>query len=145
MTERVCKTCGQPLKGRSHPDHRRLFSLISSAFDQWPHNNVFQPVNAEHLRSWLICKAGPDFRRVTTFDLGGLDSETRMLVLSVMKDEHTHGGMQGDILYKVQPISMRFDKMPQKTFSTLRQEIEDVLKTELGVEPDELLRHKEMA
>lgn len=45
MTQ-VCKSCGQPLKGRSHPDHRRLFALIQAAYDQWPETAPFQPVNA---------------------------------------------------------------------------------------------------
>jgi hypothetical protein len=140
-----CDKCGQPLNKRSNPDHKRLFALIKAAYDQWPESSCFKPVNAEHLRAWLVCKAGPGFRRVSTFDLGGLDSETRMLVLDVMKDEHTFGGCQGDILYKVQPLSMRFDKMPQKQFAILRQEIEDVIKVEIGVEADDLLKQHEAA
>lgn len=141
MTQ-VCKSCGQPIKGRSHPDHRRLFALIQAAYDQWPETAHFQPINAEHLRSWLICSAGPEFRRVNTFDLDGVDDKTRALVLSIMKDEHTHGGIKGDLLYKVQPTSMKFDKMAQKQFAALRQAIEDVIEQTLGVSVDDLLKEK---
>lgn len=141
----VCKTCGQPLKGRSNPDHRRLFALIQAAYDQWPETAHFQPVNAEHLRSWLICSAGPDWRNVVTHDVSDLDSEARMLLLKVIKDEHTHAGVKGDLIYKVTPKSMRFDKMSQGEFGALREAIEEVIEQHLGVTCDELLQHKENA
>lgn len=142
MTD-VCKSC--PHKSRSVPDHRRLYALIKAAYEHWPDTAAFKPANSEHLRSWLICAAGPDFRRVNTFDVSGVDDATRALIVDVMRDDNTHGGLRGDILYKVQPVSMKFERMNQRDFAAMREGIEEVIENTLGVTCDELLREKETA
>jgi hypothetical protein len=68
-------------KVRSPADHRRFFGVIKAAFLHWPEKHEFQPEDPEHLRAWLLCRAGykPRVRfrlvRRDTQSLGGAGGE----------------------------------------------------------------------
>lgn len=61
-----CPVCGYHDKGKGKPrsidQHRRFYGLVKKAFGQWPEKSDFQPEDEEHLRQWLICAAGPQWR-----------------------------------------------------------------------------------
>lgn len=140
MSTKTCTTCGQTLKDpRSLADHRRLMAIIDEAYHQWPEASPFKPDSAEHLRSWLICKAGPEWRTVATFDVSSFDDEQRALLIDAVLGKNTHGGITHDILYKVEPVSMSFKSMGQKEFGDLRTAIEEVIYHEIGVPAEQLL------
>lgn len=120
--------------------------IISAAYDQWPERDgLFQPMSFEHLRSWLICKAGHEFRKVGTFDISGFSEEQRSTLRAAVMGEHTHCGEHGDILYKIEPKSMKFEKMKQREFGLLRDAICEVIEAEIGVPADKLLKEHERA
>lgn len=145
MTTR-CKTCGQTTKDvRSNADHNRLFAIIEAAFKHWPETSNFQPDNSEHLRSWLICKAGPEFRTVTTMEAPEADEALKERIQELVEDQNTHCGWRGAVLYKVQPKSMKFEKLGQRAFGQLRDAICEVIEQEVGVPAEKLMRESEAA
>ena len=55
----ACPECGCVIdKGRSVPDHRRLFGLLRAAFHQWSESHAFQPTNESQLRAWALVQTG---------------------------------------------------------------------------------------
>ena len=54
----LCGDIGMPSKYRSFQQHKRFFSIVNAAFQNWPESEDFQPDNPLHLRKWLTCKAG---------------------------------------------------------------------------------------
>lgn len=145
MSER-CKDCPNAGGNRSLQDHRRLMGIIAAAYDQWPERRgLFQPLSSEHLRSWLICKAGPGWRKVSTFDITGFSDEQRAVMSSAVMGAHTHCGITGDVLYKIEPKSMKFANMNQAEFGKLRDAICEVIAAEIGVPAEQLLKEREKA
>lgn len=143
---KTCPHCGSSHGTRSSPDHRRLMGIIAAAYDQWPERKgLFQPMSAEHLRAWLICKAGPDFRTVATFDMTGFTPEQRALTAKAVAGERAIVGQQDQWLYKIEPKSMKFEKMKQAEFSRLRDAICEVIEAEIGVPAERLLKERERA
>lgn len=139
------------VRPRSSQDHRRLFKLIAAAFDHWPESYVeFQPDSEEHLRAWLICKAGPEFRNVTTFDLPHTDNvalaaEMIDFAEKLLSSSNGFGRWRGMTLHKFTPKSMRFDKMSRTEFNDLRDAISDVIEDVCGMSADTLLKETESA
>lgn len=165
MSECICPNCGTvieaPKKQRSLPDHRRLFGLIGAAFHQWPSHYEFQPVSAEHLRAWLLCKVR--FHTVEMIDVGtdifdGLDDKTRQLVDVVVRsavhrsiEAATRDGTfafdkpYGSGIAIFRPKSLNFESIDQKDFGPLREAIEAVIEDIVGVSAEQLLRETERA
>jgi len=136
-----CPECGcdlAPRKRRSVPDHRRLFALIKQAFDNWPEAHDFQPENAEHLRAWLVCKAG--WRETTSYDLGEkADADVVALALQAgIKAAKGTGFVKvhGRGVAVITPKSMDFRSMGQAEFGLLRDAISDIIKSETGIDAE---------
>lgn len=171
--EPFCPHCGSSLfdelvgrlsKPRSLPQHRRLFKIIKLAFDAWPEgHDEFQPDSEDHLRAWLICMAGPDFREVHRIPLNAFAPEgtdftpeitaafaaaAQATMKAVREDGnrfsfHRPHAKGGSIAVYV-PLSMKFEKMPHLTFCKLNNAIEDVLRV-VGLEPEQLLLERTLA
>lgn len=147
---KTCPHCGQSEK-RSSPDHRRLFKLIAVAFHHWPESfEEFSPDSAEHLRAWLICKAGPEFRNVTTFELPHADDPVvvaRMMEFAedLLESSNGFGRWKGLTLHKFTPKSMSFEKMGRKEFNALREAITEVIEGVIGMDAETLLKEHERA
>lgn len=150
MTIHSCPHCGGVLtKGRSLPDHRRFFGLIAAAFEQWPEGHEFRPTDADHLRKWLLCKAG--YHTVSTFELPATDDPVLMAKMMEFAEsllDHASGSAgkfgrwRGNILYMFEAKSIAWDKIDQKEFGKLRDAVSDVIEAEIGVKADDLLREK---
>lgn len=56
----TCPHCGcdVDVPTRSGRQHRRFFKMIAAAYQNWPEAHAFQPDDSEHLRAWLLVKAG---------------------------------------------------------------------------------------
>jgi hypothetical protein len=151
MTEKSCPHCGGSLEsGRSSPDHRRFFALIQAAFHQWPHDAEFTPDNSEHLRAWLICKAG--YREATFIDLpeGGTEGMQRLFMLSIENAVKAADGLGFVVPYKngvavIKPKSIAWSKLGQREFGQLRDAVTDIIEAEVGVSADQLLRERDNA
>lgn len=147
---KTCESCGQPLKrARSEPDHRRFFALIAAAYANWPERHEFQPSSSEHLRAWLICKAG--HYDVTTIPIeDGHPAVAKLATLAAeaaIKAAGTHAFVRphGSALAVFAAKSIAWDKLSQRDFSPIRQAVEDIIEAEVGVPVDRLLKEHERA
>jgi hypothetical protein len=154
-----CPSCGYETGNanrRSVPDHRRLMALIHKAHHNWPETHRFQPHNFDHLRAWLICEAGPEWRivKLTFLDTNSVSAIADAIrdILDGKADEGKQGGedMQpvtsrfirefSDGVATFSPRSMKFEAMPQADFRRLRDAITEVIEAEIGCKADELLQ-----
>lgn len=151
MALHECPECGVVLtKHRSLPDHRRFFAVIRAAFEHWPSGHEYQPEDTKALRAWLTCKAG--YRNSTPIFLPE-DATDHMRVLFRLGIEASIRAANGvafvtpyrDSVAVHTPKSIAFHEMSQSEFGALRTAVEDVIRTETGLDPEILLKEKEKA
>ena len=142
---KLCDHC--PAKAvRSLPQHRRLFGLIRAAHMHWPEAHDFQPLSEEHLRKWLLAKAG--HHTVKTMTLSDMTSGEAIALLEAAF--HAAGaysfvkGTAGKV-HIFTPKSIAFEKLHHKAACLLFDEIGAVIELELGIKADDLLRQTEAA
>lgn len=137
-----CTDCPNKPKARSIRDHNRLFRVIEAAFDQWPHGHYFQPNDAEHLRAWLLIRAG--YCKTTHIELSDnpnlLDTQVQTAA-AVARALPGHGMLRvrGDYLEIVSPRSLKFKELPQREFVPVREAVESVIYAETGMTVEQLL------
>jgi hypothetical protein len=144
-----CPTCGQtrPKRPRSIDDHRRFFGVISAAFQNWPEAHEFQPDSKDHLRSWLLCKAG--HRDVTTVPVESDDPALRKLVVLAVegsiKAARSHAFIRphGSAIAVFTARSINFETLDQKQFAPLRETVEQIIEAETGIKADDLLKNED--
>jgi hypothetical protein len=135
----TCPHC-QP---RSSPQHRRIFKVISAAFNQWRDPEI---VSAEHLRAWLLAKA--QYCNVQEIELDHpSDKGLRKLeALIRAAGAYAFTRVYRDRVYMFTPKSMRFDKLSHKDACALFEKIEAIICDELAIEScDQLLHETENA
>jgi hypothetical protein len=136
---------GQEPQVRSPADHKRLFAAIRAAFMHWPESHSFQPEDPEHLRAWLLCRAG--YKSVTEIpvedswpdamrDLALLAAESALKAAKSHAFVRPHPGG----LFVFTPKSLAWENLGQKEFGQVRESVEEVIKCETGREASELLR-----
>jgi hypothetical protein len=132
-------------KVRSPADHRRFFGVIRAAYLHWPENHEFQPEDPEHLRAWLLCRAG--YKSVTDipFEENWPDAMRRLATLAAeaaLKAAKSHAFIRpfNGGLYVFTPKSLNWETLGQKEFALVRESVEEVIKCETGREASELLR-----
>ena len=153
----TCPVCGYQDKGKGKPrsldQHRRFYGLVQKAFEQWPETfEDFQPESPEHLRKYLICAAGPQWRKVTEIpvpfaeDLPGL---TRLAALMMQQAAEAAGGYafprvdaNGGRVALYTAKSIKFSEMPHLEFCALSQAVDEVIKAVIGVDPEQLLKER---
>lgn len=150
-----CPSCGfvmdQHAKGRSLPDHRRFFGVIRAAYHHWPEAHEFQPDSAEHLRAWLLCKAG--YRDVTSIPVEFAEDQPALLRLVALAAEGAVKAAKGYAFIRPHGAglavfsakSIAWDKLKQSQFHEIRDAVEHVIEAETGLKPDDLLRETEAA
>lgn len=137
-----CPYCGGD-KPRSLPQHRRFFGLIAAVYGQWPELHDFQPDSPEHLRAWLLVKAG--YRRSTYIDSAGLDHSALVPVLTAgMRAAGTYAWLveHHGRLAIVAPRTIRFEALGHKAFCSLERAVEDVIYAETGIDPGRALEER---
>lgn len=151
-----CPNCGFPLaehaRARSPQDHRRFFAMIHATFHHWPENHPeFQPDSAEHLRAWLLCKAG--YREVTTIPVEFAEDQPAVLRLVALAAEGAVKAAKGyafirphgSALAVFSAKSIAWDKLDQSQFHDIRNEVEAVIEEETGLKAADLLKQTEAA
>ena len=149
-----CPSCGFPLtehsRARSPQDHRRFFKLIHSTYHHWPEANAFTPDSAEHLRAFLLCKAG--YRDVTMIPCPEYaDAKTIQMIsaaaAAALKASKSYAFIRPHAggLAVFSPKSIAWDKLDQSGFNRIRDAVEAVIRDETGMEPDDILNHTEEA
>jgi hypothetical protein len=117
---------------------------VRAAFEQWPEANPFEPADPEHLRAWLICRAG--WREATPIEL---PAEATPHMLDLMRTSieaairacggHAFLTQHRDVVYVVRPKSVAYAAMGFAQFVELREAVEQVIEAEIGVTADQLL------
>lgn len=133
-------------KPRSTDQHRRFFAVLSAVFHHWPDGHKFQPDNAEHLRAWLLVRAG--HHTVKTFYLNDDASELSRIipiVTATMLGKHSWCRSRGNELHVCVPQSIAFDKMEHAAFCKLNDDVDEVIRVEAGLDPEKLLKETEAA
>jgi hypothetical protein len=142
-----CPSCGFEMGNsnrRSNPDHARYFALVHRAYHQWPEGHRFQPLNGEHLRYWLQCAAGPDWRDVK-FTFLPDEPATKELLVNTVRDILKDDQRKFPVVYKeglavVTPKSISFSSMTQAEFGKLRDAVTDNIERELGCTVADLMQ-----
>lgn len=144
---------GDGQRTRSNPQLRRFFSVIKAAFHHWPESHDFRPESPEHLRKFLLCGAGysehTDIPVEWAEDQPGVTKLTALAIEAAIRaaDGYAfvrpakHGGRVR--VYKAKSIA--YHKLSHADACRLFADIDLIIKAELGVEPDELLKQTEMA
>ena len=132
---------------RSVQQHRRFFGLVRALFHHWPESIEFQPDNEEHLRAYLLVKAG--HRSVKTFypEVTGVSADfAKMIpiVSAMMLNRYCWAWADGEAVKVCAPESTAFHKLPHKKACQVLNDVEDFVRT-LGIEPDEVLKEHERA
>jgi hypothetical protein len=130
-------------KPRSLDQHRRFWSLMRAAYQQWPVQHSEQFASMNDLRHWLTMKAGWR-EEVARLPIKGMKIEhAKMLAESAIAAAGGHASIvahRGSLVV-FKPISLRFDRMPHLEFCAVNDAVADVIKAELHVTADELLEH----
>lgn len=145
-----CGHCGKPLSNRSESDHRRFFGLVRAAFHHWPEGHEFAPDNAEHLRAYLLCKAG--YRTVTTIPVED-DATPAMMTLVMLTAEaaikaartYAFTRPHGQSIAVFTAKSINWATLSQKAFNDVRDAVTEVIESETGQTAETLLRETEKA
>ena len=147
-----CPECGAVLDrpARSSRHHRRLFGLITAAFHNWPENCEFQPESAEHLRAWLLVKAGHrETREIpVTFleEYPILTPLTRLTIEAVLREAGPfpviNPNASAGTLSITWSKSIAWSELDQRKFSPIAEAVEQTIEQELGVTAEQLLREK---
>lgn len=155
-----CHECGAVQgKGRSVPDHRRLFALIRKAYFMWPHDHKPNPTSEEHLRAWLLCAA--KWHVVETIDIDfsgfaeyhhispelapiieGLVSHAAASAVraAAQKGMFAFTKIHADGIDVYKPRSMDFNSIPtQKEFNDLRDKITEIIEIAIGQSAEMIL------
>lgn len=150
----ICNHCGCELeerKKRSPSQHRMFFASVAAAFANWPITHSFRPSNEEHLRAYLLVRAGHcniigqnlleegDIFRVADF--------TERL-LSEIRSHGGYGfvevtGRKSIIVNYAKSINWR--EVDQKAFQPIAQAVFDIIEAEIGVMVEDLVTNHEAA
>lgn len=150
----TCPVCGHTDRGKGKPrsidQHRRFYGLVKAAFENWPEHAEFRPESAEHLRKYLICRAGPQWRNVTEIPVPFAEDQpglTRLAAHMMQQAAEAAGGyafprvdMNGGRVALYTAKSIRFGEMSHLEFCALSDAVDEVLRAEIGVSADELLK-----
>lgn len=124
---------------RSSRHHRLFFAAIAKAFFNWPESHEFQPKDDEHLRAWLLCKA-----RYCTIETHELQDASMAEIVSdivgqSLNDTKPHGFAvyNNNLVYVLKPKSIAWEKLQQKEFNKISQDISDILKAEINMSLDD--------
>lgn len=154
MTAKIhCPQCGcefdEELKGkpRSLDQHRRYFGVMRAAFHHWPETHDRQFGDAEELRAWVQMKAG--YREIAAqIPLVGINREKAMLIVEAAvraAGSYAVPVIHGDTLVIFKPKSIAFRSLPHPAFCDLNNAVDEVIKTEIGIDADTLLKETERA
>jgi hypothetical protein len=131
---------------RSLKAHRYYFAGIRAAHENWPEAfQDFQPDHREHLRHWLQCKAGPDWRDTIDFPVSAHGSVVALIDKLRSEDRSAFVRAAGDKLRVFIPKSIAFDELDEGDVIPLRDAVFGIIEEIVGVPVDDLIRAMEEA
>lgn len=153
-----CQHCGcdtHPDKGkpRSVDQLRRFFGVLRAMYRHWPESAEFQPENEEHLRAWVLIKAG--HKEFTDVPVAFAEDEpglTKLTAVAIEAAVRASGGFafirphpDGGMVRVYKPKSIAFAKTGQAEFNALNDAVEEVYRAETGLDPEQVLKEAEKA
>lgn len=141
-----CEHCGAIRgKPRSLAHHRRYFSVIRSARAHWPESHPTQFDSDDECRYWLQMKCG--HREIgARIELDGMSREQAMLVAEAAiraTAVYAVPVMHRNVLVIFRPKSIAWDKIDQREFAKLSDEVEALIEAETGLKVADLLKTEE--
>jgi hypothetical protein len=131
---------------RSAKAHRLYFAAIRAAFENWPESySDFQPDRPEHLRHWLQCKAGAEWRDIIDFPVSAHAAVVALIEKLRSEDRSAFVRAAGDKLRVFVPKSIAFDEMDEAAMLPLRDAVFAIIEEIVGVDPVDLVRAMEEA
>lgn len=146
-----CPECGAVLvQPRSLADHRRFFGLVRAAFMNWPEAAPFQPSTEEALRGYLLVEANHYDVEFIAYPESSTPEIKKLFRLAV---EATHtactrGRSYSDTRVSAGGIEIRtpksidFRSVGQKAFGPIREAVEHIIETAIGVKCEQLLKER---
>jgi hypothetical protein len=127
---------------------------VRKAFHHWPENHEFQPHDETHLRKYLVCRAGPQWRSVTEIPVPFAEDQpalTRLAAHMMQQAAEAAGGyvfprvdMSGGRVALYAAKSIKFPGqpggMPHAEFCALSEAVDEVILAEMGIDPEALLK-----
>lgn len=147
-----CPECGCVIsdkggKLRSIEQHRRFFGLIRAVYHHWPETHETQFGDETECRKWLTMKAG--HREIgARIPLVGVNRERAMLLAEAAiraAGSYAVPILHGDTLVVFKPKSIAFGKLSHAAFCALNNAVDEVIRAETGLDPDQVLKEHERA
>ena len=141
----TCPACGETKTRRGDAHHRLFFAVIAKAWDSWPESAKFQPETPEHLRSYLLIKAGHFDKldiRCDNPDAISLEDQLRVIIKTVSdKPPLMHSYQWGVRVFW--PKSISYAACDRRTFNEVSTKVFEILETMLGVPIETLKKEAE--
>lgn len=134
-------------KQRSLPQHRRFHGLVRACYHHWPESHTFQPDNEEHLRAYLLVKAG--HRSIKEFylaDTAANEDVARLIpvVAAMMLHRYCWAWVDGEAIKVCAPLTTAFRDMKHEEACKVYDAVDQYLLS-IGMDPEQLLRETEAA
>ena len=145
----ICPACGEdvanPDQRRSVPHLRRYMKLIRETFKHWPEKHDRQFTNVKELRAFLQMKAGHR-ELVADLPIVGLNKERAVILVEAAiraSGSYALPVLHGDSMAIFRPKSIAFAKLGHMEAVGIFSEVEDVIRRETGLDPDQIMREAE--
>jgi len=140
----ICPTCKQVVPHpRNYERHKALFGMLKPAFYYWPDPDVepFRPNDAEHLRAWLLVKAG--WRESEDLKISGTSSKYATIMAMAFlnrKREKTavHFEELKDGIRVYWPKSVAYNKCSEDQFKKVLTSVTEIVEDIIGVSVKEM-------
>lgn len=134
-------------KPRSIDQHRRFFGLVKALHSHWPESMDFQPDSEEHLRAYLLVKAG--HRSIKEFFIAETAANEAVahlipIVSAMMLNRYCWAWVSGDGIKVCAPLTTNFKDMTHADACKVYDAVDEWLRAQ-GIDPDELLKQQEQA
>ena len=150
---------GRPVKieieqPRNPRRHAMFFAVITEAFKNWPEGHEFQPESTEHLRAWLLCKAGwsdtLDLDLPTSGSKSGngthaIDKLMKVLVAFTGSKHVFTKPLSAQRIRAYRPKSQSFAKCKESEIKPIIDRVYDIIAIESGMQVADLKRSAETA
>ena len=146
--ERICPCCGQEKQSpRNQARHKLFFAILPKAFENWPSAyEEFQPMSTEHLRKWLIYKAG----WCTMRELA-IEGPNKRIVVAALKfflesgNHETFYTTTKTSIREYRPRSIAWNKCREDDFKRILNTATEIIETVTGVPIEQLSCESEAA
>lgn len=129
-----------------------MFGLIAKAADQWPESHPFQPADAEHLRAWLLVEARYHDTEFLAYpeECAASPAIKSLFKLAVEASYSAFTRKRGHAFIRISaggveiltPRSIDFATISQKEFGPIREAVEVIIESALGVPASQILREQ---